>query len=536
MERNLLDNGWNAGIARAIHFYIGAQGCENPDEADGILLADKAGKSLIHAACTSGNLAVVKWLVQHDAALDAQDNAGMQPIHCACAWGHLEVLEWLHAAGAAIDATDGTGVQPMHVACSSGRLDIVQHLHAWGADIACRDGSGMQPVHAASACGHTAVGIWLKSMGAAIDARDNNGVQPLAYACVSGHAEMATWIRSEMGMQVNMREALEWARECKAANAAAIVELVLLWAQEAADCAAEALWAEEDGTATGRLKERRKPAAKRRGARMSRAGNDSRSDPSLLHAATEPADFEQRCVALMGAAEQSLAQSLCTGQVCTQEIGIGASDAALSEAIASGNLEQIKAAIKAADSLGCEARVLCSARAVRDKLKKSERKQTKRVAAAAEALRVLEACEDRESLVCAAAAAQPYAQYSAPLLTALADVPDRLARLADSDRASAKAHYIEKLDDDLLSLQLARLAQAEHRTTERFQVPSESKHQAAASGDEESCCVCLDARRTHCFVPCGHLCVCLACATSLFGGPCPVCRVPCQQAVKVFFA
>ena len=548
--------GWHAGIARAIHFFIGAQGCDNPDEADGILRADTAGKSLIHAACSSGNLAVVKWLHEHDADLAARDNLGMQPIHCACSWGHLEVVQWLHAAGAAVDAADGAGVQPMHIACSSGRLDIVQRLHTLGADIACKDYSGMQPVHAASAGGHTAVGVWLKSMGASLNVPDENGVQPLGYACVSGHTEMAAWLRSEMSGTVDLREALEWAMECKAANASSIVAMVYLWAQEAADVAAEGLWAEED---SARLKQRKKPAAKRRRARLSRADAGSNGS-SLLHAATDSVARTDAAAAHQAGVTVSL--ELCQLQrPCKQEILLanppdappgatsntpaGALDAALLEAVASGDLAQIKAAIKSADGLGCEAAtaLLSNARALRDRLRKSEKKQAKRLAAATEALRVLEACQDGESLCLAVAVAQPFAQYSSSLLMALAAVPGRRARLADLERASAKAHYIEKLDEDLLSLQLARMAQAEHGVPGIPNVhntempPSELTNQAAsgASGDD-ACCVCLDARRTHCFIPCGHLCVCLACATSLFGGPCPVCRVPCEQAVKVFFS
>ena len=67
---------------------------------------------------------------------------------------------------------------------------------------------------------------------------------------------------------------------------------------------------------------------------------------------------------------------------------------------------------------------------------------------------------------------------------------------------------------------------------------------APSSEDDESCALCLDAPRTHLFVPCGHLCCCLACTQALYaasakdpasdGLACPICRVPSTQAIRLF--
>ena len=53
----------------------------------------------------------------------------------------------------------------------------------------------------------------------------------------------------------------------------------------------------------------------------------------------------------------------------------------------------------------------------------------------------------------------------------------------------------------------------------------------AEAADEESrgvdeCCVCMEARKTHAFVPCGHRCVCEGCADCIMAASkeCPVCR------------
>jgi len=53
--------------------------------------------------------------------------------------------------------------------------------------------------------------------------------------------------------------------------------------------------------------------------------------------------------------------------------------------------------------------------------------------------------------------------------------------------------------------------------------------------DENECVVCLDAQKSHILIPCGHFCVCEACADRLaVGDGCPICRTPVQIKTRVF--
>ena len=59
-----------------------------------------------------------------------------------------------------------------------------------------------------------------------------------------------------------------------------------------------------------------------------------------------------------------------------------------------------------------------------------------------------------------------------------------------------------------------------------------------AAAVEDECVVCLERGRDHVLLPCGHLCVCEACALQVQGGPtpvCPLCRQGVQSAVRVFY-
>jgi hypothetical protein len=65
-------------------------------------------------------------------------------------------------------------------------------------------------------------------------------------------------------------------------------------------------------------------------------------------------------------------------------------------------------------------------------------------------------------------------------------------------------------------------------------VPPVAPHPDA---EETMCVVCFDAPKDHAIVPCGHQCVCAACAeqlTKTMTPTCPVCRGPIQQTMKVF--
>jgi hypothetical protein len=59
-----------------------------------------------------------------------------------------------------------------------------------------------------------------------------------------------------------------------------------------------------------------------------------------------------------------------------------------------------------------------------------------------------------------------------------------------------------------------------------------------APHDEETLCVlCLDAPKDHIIIPCGHQCVCEACAEKLKKARhplCPFCRTPINSTFKVF--
>lgn len=58
----------------------------------------------------------------------------------------------------------------------------------------------------------------------------------------------------------------------------------------------------------------------------------------------------------------------------------------------------------------------------------------------------------------------------------------------------------------------------------------------AAESEDFECCVCMEAQKSHIFIPCGHFCVCQACAgiISATTQECPVCRSVSSKVFKVY--
>ena len=50
--------------------------------------------------------------------------------------------------------------------------------------------------------------------------------------------------------------------------------------------------------------------------------------------------------------------------------------------------------------------------------------------------------------------------------------------------------------------------------------------------ESSACSICLDQKKSHILIPCGHKCV--KCASSLTRKPCPLCRVVVQSTMQVF--
>jgi len=154
------------------------------------------GWQAIHVAAGGGHRAVVEYLLEQSADLNAADFFRTQPIHYAAGYGHREMVAYLLEQGAELNAADNIGTQAIHVAARKGHREVVAYLVEQGADLNATDHYRTQPIHEAARNGHREMVAYLVEQGADLNAADKFGKQPIHEAAKKGHREMVCFLIS----------------------------------------------------------------------------------------------------------------------------------------------------------------------------------------------------------------------------------------------------------------------------------------------------------------------------------------------------
>jgi hypothetical protein len=112
-----------------------------------------------------------------------------------------------------------------------------------------------------------------------------------------------------------------------------------------------------------------------------------------------------------------------------------------------------------------------------------------------------------------------------------------VAAEAAAAAAALKAVKRQQLEEELASLALT--VQSDTLRMQQVQAELGSGSGTSKPDEESQCVLCLDAPKDHIITPCGHQCVCGACAEKLKGvkrPACPICREPINATFKVFVA
>ena len=124
-------------------------------------------------------------------------------------------------------------------------------------------------------------------------------------------------------------------------------------------------------------------------------------------------------------------------------------------------------------------------------------------------------------------------------------VSDVAAAMLETAALEAQAMVVRKkqLDDELqqISEQEQMLLARRQRVMDELEslrdintCPSDDGQEEDVEDEDECCIVCLDADKSHLLWPCGHQCVCGTCSYNIVPGLCPLCRVWCTAATRVF--
>jgi ankyrin repeat protein len=168
----------NAGEGYYVRLIVAALAGEHLQTADLLRLngADldvrgRYGRNPLHGAANSGNLEVVRKLIEYNPAyINAGDEGGQRPLLFASAGGRhfkdCSVHQLLLEHGADINVQDQLGDTPLHWASFNGVLKVVHLLLERGADIEVKNDEGKTAWQDSADRGHDEVVELLREHGA----------------------------------------------------------------------------------------------------------------------------------------------------------------------------------------------------------------------------------------------------------------------------------------------------------------------------------------------------------------------------------
>jgi ankyrin repeat protein len=181
---------------------------------------DKDGDTLLLKAIGGGksSIAVIKFLVNRGADVNAKNNLDLAPLHEAALSGNIEVVKLLLSKGADVNVMGGydgsrndKGITlrlgtPLHVATSRRDVELIKFLISKGANVNELGGLDYEtPLHIATQRKNVEIVKILISAGANVNIADRNGgVTPLLQAASDGNVEIAKILVSS-GADVNAK-------------------------------------------------------------------------------------------------------------------------------------------------------------------------------------------------------------------------------------------------------------------------------------------------------------------------------------------
>ncbi|KAL3135087.1 hypothetical protein ABBQ32_008032 [Trebouxia sp. C0010 RCD-2024] len=136
------------------------------------------GRTVLHSACASSNVDVVKRLLEEGAVVNVQSEDGATPLARAAACGNLKILTMLEAAGGRVDMRNAAGMTPLAYSAAQGNVKALETLIAKGANLHTRNQDGTTPLHQAATCGNQDIVTVLLSRGADPTSQDKNAYMP----------------------------------------------------------------------------------------------------------------------------------------------------------------------------------------------------------------------------------------------------------------------------------------------------------------------------------------------------------------------
>jgi ankyrin repeat protein len=120
----------------------------------GLAVADAAGRTALHLACSFAHTEIARFLLQSGAPFDVVDTSQRTPLHYASWFGCRDIVDMLvekGPRGETVNTGDKNEDTPLHLACEHHWVDVVKSLLRFGADPKKKNAQGKTPEDIAEA-------------------------------------------------------------------------------------------------------------------------------------------------------------------------------------------------------------------------------------------------------------------------------------------------------------------------------------------------------------------------------------------------
>jgi ankyrin repeat protein len=558
---------------------------------------DIAAMPPLHIACARGEYAIVKRLLKAKADVNAGDpaNGGMTTLLCACWYGHLDVVKLLFAHGADVNTASDSGSTALQIACGQGHVVVANMLLTErGADVDTANIGGGTALYQACGFGRVDTVKLLLEHGADSTKAAHNGTTPLEVARQRGHEDILKLLLNKPIAKRGKPEAPVMSSEALAeatSKADAVMAALLLEEEKEANGATK--------KAKKKPKKKKKKAQEKEKAEAPTVidgesfadiwGQAEAEELPGLEPMPPPHHQRQRQVAAIPAAEKAANEESDAALKAVLEAEpheLDALVAAINARADHASPELLKEARTTRDTV----------RKDQKKALKQEKREAETQGEEMQALLwLLVKVEDISELQAAIIEAEGLAGVAPSLDAEVEMARERLVDLRAAAKTSAiedqqdlmeehavasvlqglsmtpepepdrkpsaeeeevgwRAVFTGRIDEmerqkeaavaeeDYLSAAEIKRSIAElveqMEAVERAVNEEDTKRSSAAAGPDEpdECVICMDERKSHTMIPCGHRCVCEACADRITdeGETCPICRAAVSTTMAIY--
>ena len=161
---------------------------------------EQQGNTPLHEACIHGNLAILKYLLNYGADVDAKNAVDETPLHIACREGFTKLVEEIlhHKPKTAEEFAEACVKNlntAMHLAVESGDLKVVKALLCNEGNPSVQNDVNVMPIHIAAWQGNIKVANELLNHDSScMSVPDKQHYSPLHYAARNNQVDMIKFL------------------------------------------------------------------------------------------------------------------------------------------------------------------------------------------------------------------------------------------------------------------------------------------------------------------------------------------------------